>query len=180
MLYSDYTTKLLGLKDAIITNVEQDSDGLHIFLELERATHTSPVCGTLTAHIHDYRTQIIKDLDIRKQQVFLHLRKRRCSCCNKRFQEDNSFLMRYQRMTAQLYHYIITCFADLRSATSIAKECHCSVTKRNQNLTHDEQLQLENTLSVSDELRLAYDIKERFFQLLKIKDTDTFIAKFRE
>ena len=30
-------------------------------------------------------------------------------------------------MTAQLYQYIITCFADLRSATSIAKECHCSV-----------------------------------------------------
>lgn len=176
MLYPNYTTKLLGLKDAIITNVEQDSDGLHIFLELKRTTHTCPVCGTLTAHIHDYRTQIIKDLDIRKQQVFLHLRKRRCSCCNKRFQEENSFLMRYQ----QLYQYIITCFADLRSATSIAKECHCSVTKRNQNFTHDEQLQLENTLSVSDELRLAYDIKERFFQLLKIKDTDTFIAKFRE
>lgn len=66
-------TKLLGLKDAINTNVEQDSDGLHIFLELERSTHTCPVCGTLTAHIHDYRTQIIKDLDIRKQQVFLHL-----------------------------------------------------------------------------------------------------------
>ena len=77
MLYSDYTTKLLGLKDAIITNVEQDSDGLHIFLELERATHTCPVCDTLTAHIHDYHTQIIKDLNIRKQQVFLHLRKRR-------------------------------------------------------------------------------------------------------
>ena len=102
MLYSDYTAKSLDLRDAIITNIEQDSDVLHIFLELERATHTCPVCGTLTAHIHDYRTQIIKDLDIRKQQVFLHLRKRRCSCCNKRFQEDNSFLMRYQRMTAQL------------------------------------------------------------------------------
>lgn len=57
MLYSDYTAKSLDLRDAIITNVEQDSDGLHIFLELERSTHTCPVCGTLTAHIHDYRTQ---------------------------------------------------------------------------------------------------------------------------
>lgn len=35
-------------------------------------------------------------------------------------------------------------------------------------------------LSVSDTLHLAYNIKERFLQLLKIKDADTFIAKFRE
>lgn len=118
MLYPNYTTKLLGLKDAIITNVEQAFDRLHIFLELERATHICPVCGTLTAHIHDYRTQIIKDLNIRKQQVFLHLRKQHyaCPCCNKRFQEDNSFLMCYLRITTQLQQYIITCFADFRSA----------------------------------------------------------------
>ena len=60
------------------------------------------------------------------------------------------------------------------------KKNHWILLKRNQNLTHDGQLQLENMLSVSDELRLAYDIKERFLQLLKIKDADTFIAKFRE
>lgn len=35
-------------------------------------------------------------------------------------------------------------------------------------------------LSVSDTLRLAYDIKERFFLLLDEKNSDTFLLKFRE
>lgn len=51
--------------------------------------------------------------------------------------------------------------------------------KRNHNFKTEEWLQLENMLSVSDTLRLAYD-KERFFLLLDEKNSDTFLLKFRE
>ena len=64
MLNKDYTSKLLGLEDVIITNVENNSNELHIYLELPRAKHRCPACGALTDRIHDYRMQAIKLLTL--------------------------------------------------------------------------------------------------------------------
>jgi transposase len=129
MLQEDYIAKLLNLKDVKINNVETDENSITITLEKRRKPHICPNCGEETNLIHDYRWQRIKDLEIQKKPVFLHLKKRRYRCphCGKRFFEENNFLMRYQRMTRNLRDYMITCFAQMRSATSIAKECHCSV-----------------------------------------------------
>ena len=130
MLSKDYTTELLGLKDVIVKNMEETEDFIKVSIELERKPHTCPCCGKQTQQIHDYRQQTIKDLPIRKKTLFLQLRKRRYHCphCGKHFPEENTFLMRYQRMSKSLREYIITCFSQLRSASSIARECGCSVT----------------------------------------------------
>ena len=60
MLNQDYTAKLLNLEDVIITNVENISEDLHIYIELPRKKHTCPACGSFTDRVHDYRMQTIK------------------------------------------------------------------------------------------------------------------------
>ena len=81
MLSRDYTTELLGLKDVIVKNMEETED----FIKLS-----------------------IKDLPMRKKILFLQLRKRRYHCphCGKNFPEENTFLMRYQRMSKSLREHI--------------------------------------------------------------------------
>ncbi len=59
MLMTDYTAKFLNLEDVIITNVENISDQLHIYIELPRKKHVCPCCRALTDRVHDYRMQKI-------------------------------------------------------------------------------------------------------------------------
>ena len=119
MLMTNHITKLLNLEDVIITNVENISGQLHIYLELPRKKHVCPCCGAETACIHDYRMQIIKDLPMARD-TFLHLRKRRYRCaCGKRFFEKNSFLPRYFRVTIRLFAEIIFAFKKIVSAKEI-------------------------------------------------------------
>lgn len=73
MLNKDYTAKLLNLEDAIITNVENISGEVHIFLELPRTKHPCPACGALTDRVHDYRMQTVK-------RTFPLAGKRCCTC----------------------------------------------------------------------------------------------------
>lgn len=126
MLMSDYTSKFLNLEDVIITNVENTSNQLHIYIELPRAEHTCPACGALTDRIHDYRMQAIKDIPLGRD-TFLHLRKRRYRCtCGKRFLEKNSFLPRYYRVTSRLVAQIIFAFKKVTSAKEIASRYNIS------------------------------------------------------
>jgi len=128
MLMKDYTAELLNLKDIIITNVENISDQLHIYIELPRTKHVCPSCGAHTDHVHDYRMQVVKDVPM-SRNTFLHLRKRRYRCphCSKRFFEKNSFLPRYYRMTSRLIAAIIHEFKKVVSATEIASRFNVSV-----------------------------------------------------
>ena len=119
MLTKDYTAKFLNLEDIIITNVENISDQLHIYIELPRSKHICPCCGAETDCIHDYRMQIIKDVPLARD-TFLHLRKRRYRCsCGKRFFEKNTFLPRYYRVTSRLFAEIIFSFKKVVSAKEI-------------------------------------------------------------
>ena len=112
MLNKDYTAKLLNLEDVIITNVENISGEVHVYLELPRAKHRCPACGTLTDRVHDYRMQTIKDVPLGRTTL-LHLRKRRYRCdCGKRFFENNTFLPRYHRATGRLVAEIINAFRE--------------------------------------------------------------------
>ena len=119
MLMTDYTAKLLNLEDVIITNVENISDQLHIYIELPRKDHICPCCGTTTDRVHDYRMQVVKDVPMARD-TFLHLRKRRYRCsCGKRFFEKNTFLPRYYRVTSRLVAEIIFAFKKVVSAKEI-------------------------------------------------------------
>ena len=126
MLMKDYTSKLLNLEDVIITNVENISDQLHIYIELPRVAHVCPVCGAATGRIHDYRMQTIKDVPLARD-TFLHLRKRRYRCsCGKRFFEKNTFLPRYYRVTSRLVSEIIHAFKKIIPATEIGSRFNVS------------------------------------------------------
>ena len=126
MLNKDYTAKLLNLEDVIITNVENISEEVHIYLELPRTKHRCPACGGLTDRVHDYRMQIIKDIPLGRTTL-LHMRKRRYRCdCGKRFYEKNAFLPRYYRSTSRLIAEIITAFRETVSASKIGAQFHVS------------------------------------------------------
>jgi len=129
MLYLDYTRKLLGLQDVILTNVEEDETNIVIYAHLERKEHNCICCGTATDTIHDYRLQKIKDISAFGKSVTIVLRKRRyrCRSCGKRFYERNSFLPKYRRMTNRLAAFVIDKLRDERSFTSVAKEVNLSV-----------------------------------------------------
>lgn len=126
MLMSDYTAELLNLEDVIITNVENITDQLHVYIELPRTKHVCPACGAVTDRIHDYRTQIIRDIPLARD-TFLHLRKRRYRCgCGKRFFEKNPFLPRYYRVTSRLVAQIIQEFRKIVPATEIGSRFNVS------------------------------------------------------
>ena len=126
MLMSNYTAELLNLEDVIITNVENVTDQLHVYIELPRTKHVCPVCGAVTDRIHDYRMQIIRDIPLARD-TFLHLRKRRYRCgCGKRFFEKNPFLPRYYRVTSRLVAQIIQEFRKIVPATEIGSRFNVS------------------------------------------------------
>jgi transposase len=130
MLNNHYIEKLLGLKDIIVTKIENDPDALHIYCELPRRTHHCPQCQQRTDKVHDYRFQVFKDAPAFGLNTFFHYRKRRYSCnhCNKRFYEKNTFLPRYFRMSTRLVQYVIDRMRSTHSMTDIAKHCNLSIT----------------------------------------------------
>lgn len=129
MLNQDYISKILSLEDVIVTNVENYLNSLHFYIELPVRKHICPNCKQSTAHIHDYREQIIKDIPLGRT-TYLHLRKRRYVCphCKKRFYEKNPFLARYHRTTTRLVAAVITAFRKLQSAKEIASQFNLSST----------------------------------------------------
>lgn len=126
----DYSTKLLGLQGVIIENIEEKNGTIEIMVSLERKKHHCPQCGKETNKIHDYRKQIITDLNIHNKKVKIHLRKRRyvCSYCKKRFIENNSFLSKYSRRTMRVTANIINSLRNSTSYSQVAKEHNVSTT----------------------------------------------------
>ena len=125
----DNITKLLGLEDVIVKNIEENEREIEIYIELPRKAHECPCCGRKTDSIHDYRMQRIRDCPAFGKPVYLFLRKRRYICreCGKRFYERNSFLPRYYRRTQREIIAIINSFRELVSAKHISVEHGISV-----------------------------------------------------
>lgn len=129
MLYQDFSTKLLGLQDAKITNVKETDGILQVTAELNRKPHKCPSCGTTTNTIHDYRTQVVRDIPAFGMYVQIHLRKRRYRCsCGKRFAEKNPWLAKYRRNTPRMTQAVIEDLTDVCSYTKVAKKFAISVT----------------------------------------------------
>lgn len=126
MLDTQFTTFCLDLEDLSILNFTQNS----LTVQLPRKLHTCPCCGQQTQKVHDYRLQKIKHLPLLHKPYDLFLSKRRYACihCSKRFLEDNPFLFKYQRMTSLLKQFIISQFAQMKSASAIARDTSVSVT----------------------------------------------------
>jgi transposase len=130
MLSSHYTEALLGIKDAIITNIEErpKEATINVWITLKREIHECPRCHELTDRIHDYRNHWVKGPPLGERFLLFHYRKRRyvCPCCGKRFDESNSFVPRYHRMSSALISFILKELKSTSSIVSIARRCNVS------------------------------------------------------
>jgi transposase len=122
MLYTNYTEDLLGLKDVIVTNVENVDGESHIFLNTRLQMQVCPNCRHETKRVHSYRMQPVKDLPLFGLRSILYLKKKRYFCphCGKVFSERISFLPKYQRNTTRLYSHVLESFRGEYSTKSIA------------------------------------------------------------
>ena len=128
MLYRDCIEKLLQLKDVIVTNIECQANEMHVWMRMEQRLHHCPQCGSITSKVHDYRTQIVRDVSICGYKTVLHLRKRRhvCPNCGKRFDEQIEFLPRYSQFTNRVNMQIFRQLKECRSIKSIATDNNMS------------------------------------------------------
>jgi transposase len=58
----NFTMNIPGLKDCMVTKVEERFREVLIYVEMERKYHRCPKCGQITNRVHDYRWQKIKHL----------------------------------------------------------------------------------------------------------------------
>jgi len=130
MLQNDYITKILGLSNVSVDDVQENIGKIHIKISSEKSEQVCPRCGKETSYVHDYRLQIVKGLQFRKKDVYLFLNKRRyvCKGCGKRFSEKYDFLPRYAHCTREVYASILTSFREKKTARDIAKEHNVSPT----------------------------------------------------
>ena len=114
MLLPNYTENLLGIKDVIVTNIEESEYEKHIYLDCKLQMQVCPHCHMETKRVHSYRWQVVKDVPIAGKKAYLHVRKRRYFCphCGGTFLEKLSFLKRYQRTTQRLLMHVINDFRD--------------------------------------------------------------------
>ena len=118
----DFTTIILDLEEAIINDVKNYSDSIHFYFSMKRMPHKCPSCGSITEKIHDYRTNIIKDIPIMGKYTFLHYKKRRyrCDCCGKRFYESFPQQAKYCRTTTRLAFYTIDTLRNSQNVSASA------------------------------------------------------------
>ncbi len=130
MLTSHYINVLLGIKGAIITNIQEklNEPVIDIWIELQRTIHECPKCNGSTDAVHDYRIHLVKGPPLGDKKILFHYRKRRYVCrqCGKRFDENNSFVPRYHRMSSALIAFILKELKSTSSIASIANRCGVS------------------------------------------------------
>lgn len=122
-MHNNYITNLLDLKGVIVTKFRNRKNRIRIHIELPIKEHSCPCCHSKTSKVHDYRSQLIKDIPLfYNKDVFLYYRKRRYVCpnCNKRFYEKNSFLPKRARKTNRLSAFIIEQLKEKQSMKDIA------------------------------------------------------------
>ena len=128
MLCKDYNTDILGLEDTILKKVEKVENKLIIYITMKRKKHRCPVCSEETDKIHDYRSQVVKDLSCSGHTVYLVYNRRRyvCPICGKRFRENVPFLPKYHRSTNRLIAKIISDFRSMASIKEISRQNNVS------------------------------------------------------
>jgi len=130
MLNSHYIQALLGIKDANIIKIENRSQEpiIDIWLSLKRDIHECPRCKEITDTIHDYRNHTVKGPPLGERFILFHYRKRRYRCteCGKRFDESNSFVPKYHRMSSKLIDFILRELKSTASIVSISRRCNVS------------------------------------------------------
>ncbi len=129
MLNNNYIQKFIELEDVIIESIEKEENTTVVSLKMKQCNHNCPSCNKTTSKIHDYRTQLVKDIPFLNKPLFLKVKKRRYVCpnCSKKFYENIPFLPRYQRTTNRLWGYAINLLGDNKSMKQVVKETNLSI-----------------------------------------------------
>ena len=129
MLSTNYNESLLNLQDVFIKKIEKSEKTSKIYIEMPVKEQICPYCKNKTKYIHGYRKQKVKDLEAYGLKTILVYNKRRyrCNKCGKCFNEKNSFLPKYHRMTSRLIETIVDKLRSEVSFTHIAREVNLSV-----------------------------------------------------
>lgn len=152
---NDFISKILEIKDLIVTNVESDNEEMHIHFKLNRKDHVCPGCGAVTNRVHDYRKSIIKDTPIMGKKTFLHYSKRRyhCDCCGKHFNETFNYLPRQCRITTRLNFHAISLLGSAQNVSSVAKQVGISAStifRRMSDINFPKPNHLPQVLSIDE------------------------------
>ena len=128
MLTDNYTEKLIGMKDAILLNVENIQDTMIVELKMEKRIHECPRCKTPTSKVHDYRIQYVKDVPSFNQKVVLKIHKRRhvCPDCGKKFYEHIPLVPKYQRTTQRVWAFVIDELSKVQSMKEVGTRANIS------------------------------------------------------
>ena len=157
MPYHDFISKLLQIKDLIVTDIKHFDDSTHIFFHLQRRDLSCPHCGAVTNKVHDYRTSVIKDAPILGSRTLLHYRKRRyhCDCCGRHFTESFPILPKRCRITRRLAFYSIHLLRDTQNVSHVARKLGISpssIFRRLNDIQYPKPSSLPKVLSI-DEFR---------------------------
>ncbi len=126
---------------------------MKIYLETKPQQQVCPCCGAPATHIHDYRTQTIKDLPFQLKNCYLVLKKRKYSCnCGKHFYEKYSFLPRYQQRTSRMTAFIASTLHIPQSIKETARQANVSTSTVNRILDtiHYTRDKLPKALSIDE------------------------------
>lgn len=128
-MHSHIIKDLLGFKGVIVQKTNVTNKFVSLYIKLERCLHQCPGCGEHTDKVHDYRVQTFKELAIFESPTFIHYKKRRykCECCKKRFDENNDFIGRYQRISKRVIAAIVNALKSNYSMKSIAQTYFTSI-----------------------------------------------------
>ena len=157
MLFNDYITTLLDMEHMNVKDFENFEDRVILHVEMKRRSAECPCCGAMTASVHDYRIQTVKDSPVQGKTVYWLYRKRRyrCTACGKRFYEKNWLLPKFHRMTNRLALQVIQRLHEKVSRKDLAREFNVSESTvcRWMNLTEcGKPNNLPNVISI-DEFR---------------------------
>ena len=157
MLSNDYTTNLLDMEHMEMISSEKSSSEIVIRVQMKRRGEYCPKCGGYTEAVHDYREQTVKDCPVQGKQLIWKYRKRRyrCTCCGKRFYENNWLLPKWHRITNRLALMAVQKLSGKVSRKDIARELGVSESTicRWMNLTeYGKPTKLPTVLSI-DEFR---------------------------
>lgn len=121
-------TKLIGLKDIKVKNVEVDEQ-IIIDIQLTKPrVQKCPNCGSVHMYYHDKRKQKIKDLPIQNKSVILNLTRYRYKCkeCGKKSEKQPKFVQKKCQMTDRLKLQIYKEYNDVVKVKKIAETLNIS------------------------------------------------------
>lgn len=135
---------------------------MHIHLRMEQRLHRCPQCGTLTSKVHDYRTQLVRDVKFVVMDMTGGYRK----LMHELFPQAKIIVDKYHYVR-QISYAIERIRVEERKRLSdkwrrYFKRSKYLLLKNTDKLTIEDRIQLDNIFRISEPLNKAYALKQQF------------------